>query len=367
MNLKILENTTVGKIPPIMTLNDGTPVTDRVTWEKRREEMMELAVGLQFGGMPPEPEFLEVEPLDPKGWGEIRGFKVTTGKRDNPVEMEIYAALPEKPGKYPVIVDGDPGGTYLEGREELAALINSRGVIYVGFNKKNLAPDNESDRTEGLYAVYPGLKFSCLSAWAWGYHRTADALIKLGLADGNRFAYTGHSRGGKTALLAGVTDPRVTIVNPAGSGCGGAGLYHVHMNAVTSDGYERRNEQLDDIVGRFGYWFNEDLKAYVGRDAELPFDQHWMAALVAPRFLLMNEGVDDLWASPVGTYRMVQEAKPAFDFLGVPNNIRAKWRPGGHSHNTTDWIALLDVIDHVFYGKELPADIDDAPEELKAL
>lgn len=367
MNLNILEYRTVGEIPPILRLNDGTPVINRTEWDKRRAEMAELAVGLQFGGLPPEPEFLDVEPIDEHGWGEVRGFRVTTGRKDMPIAFNIYVSLPEKEGKYPVVVDGDPGGTYLEGREEICDLLRSGGVIYAAFDKKPLAPDEESERDTGLYALYPGMKFSCLSAWAWGYHRTADALIKLGLADGNRFAYTGHSRGGKTALLAGATDARAAIVNPAGSGCGGAGLYHVHMNAVTSDGYERRNERLDDIVSRFGYWFSEDMKAYIGRDAELPFDQHWMAALVAPRFLLMNEGVDDLWASPVGTYRMMQEAKPVFDFLGVPGNIRGKWRPGGHSHNMTDWKALLDVIDYMFFGKALPEDIDDRPEEFDRL
>ncbi len=362
MKLTVLKNETVGTIPDALTLMDGTPVTDRLTWERRRAEMAELAIGLQFGGMPPEPDFLDAEPLDDRGWGEIRGFRVTTGRRDCPVTMEVYAALPETPGKYPVIVDGDPGGTYLEGREALAKRINERGAVYAGFTKHTLAPDRVSDRNEGLYAAYPELGFSCLSAWAWGYHRTADALILLGLADEGRFVYTGHSRGGKTALLAGATDARAAIVNPAGSGCGGAGLYHVRMEALTSEGESRRNERLDDIVTRFPYWFGEGMKDYIGHDAELPFDEHFMAALVAPRFLLLNEGIDDIWASPVGTLRMIEEAKKIYAFLGAPGNLRAKWRTGGHSHSATDWEALLEAMDHVFGGQPLPAGFEEFPE-----
>lgn len=91
------------------------------------------------------------------------------------------------------------------------------------------------------------------------------------------------------------------------------------------------------------------------------------AALVASRFLLMTEGADDMRANPIGTYRMVKEAKPAFEFLGVPDNIHAKWRPGGHSHSIPDRDALLDAIDHVFQGKPLPEVFDEYPKEFDKL
>ena len=271
MNLQILENTTVGKIPPILTMNDGTPVTDRATWEKRRAELTELAVGLQFGGMPPEPEFLEVEPIDEQGWGKTGAYRVTTGRKDAPISFTFYLSLPATPGDYPVIVDGDLWTPYI-GRDDILPTVRERGAIYAVFNRVEIAPDNFSDRDVALYAVYPGLKFSGLAAWAWGYARTTDALIKMGLANTNRIVYTGHSRGGKAALLAGVTDPRAVIVNPTGSGCGGMGLYHVHCRALTEEGKESRDERLDDIIKNFGYWFSADLADYVGRDGELPFD-----------------------------------------------------------------------------------------------
>ena len=115
-----------------------------------------------------------------------------------------------------------PYGPYFYTQDDIREI-----VAYAAARHITIVPEIElPGHSVAALAAYPELGFSCLSAWAWGYHRTADALILLGLADEARFVYTGHSRGGKTALLAGATDARAAIVNPAGSGCGGAGLRH---------------------------------------------------------------------------------------------------------------------------------------------
>ena len=356
MNIKIISTELVGKLPPLMELADGTPITEKSQWEKKRAEMFEKAVGLQFGGMPDEPEFFEISDLKAENDGS-ESFVIKAGTNEKQVSFDVRVWLPEGIAKPAVIISGDGAN------EETIALIKSRGAAFAVFNKTALAPDHIGPRESGLYDVYPGTKFSGLSAWAWGYHRTTDALIKMGLVDPEKIVYTGHSRGGKTALLAGVTDSRAKIVNPCGSGCGGVGLYHIHFNACTEDGDERRNEQLKDILTNFPYWFSEDMLEYIDRDYDLPFDQHWMTALVAPRFMVVNEGLSDIWASPYGTYLSVQEAKKAYKFLGAENNIIAKWRKGGHSHSLEDYTSLLDVMDHAFNGKDLPENANEAPEE----
>ena len=47
-----------------------------------------------------------------------------------------------------------------------------------------------------------------------------DALDRLALADMKRTVVTGHSRGGKTALCAGIYDERIAITAPNSSGTG---------------------------------------------------------------------------------------------------------------------------------------------------
>ena len=62
------------------------------------------------------------------------------------------------------------------------------------------------------------------SAWAWAAQRCVDALLTMDLVQSDGIAVTGHSRGGKTAILAGATDERIAVTNPNNSGTGGAGL-----------------------------------------------------------------------------------------------------------------------------------------------
>ena len=46
-------------------------------------------------------------------------------------------------------------------------------------------------------------------------------------ADATKLIITGHTRRGKTALLAGAMDERFAMVVPNGSGCGGTGSFLV--------------------------------------------------------------------------------------------------------------------------------------------
>ena len=92
-------------------------------------------------------------------------------------------------------------------------------------------------------------------AWAWGYSRCVDALEVIGCFDLDFIAFTGHLRGGKTAMLAGALDERASIVNPNETCAGGCGCYRLHLSALTEDGKEERSETLQDPSEHFVFWF----------------------------------------------------------------------------------------------------------------
>ncbi len=53
----------------------------------------------------------------------------------------------------------------------------------------------------------------------------------------------------------------------------------------------------------------------------MPFDQHFLKALVAPRALLSTEGLGDLWSNPSGTWQTYLAAREVCRFLGAEERI----------------------------------------------
>lgn len=354
--------TLLSPLPDLFTMENGKRVANEADWETRRAEMLRLAVDLQYGGMPPQPEVLEVETLYRSE--RFSSYRIHTGRREKEITFVMHVVLPaEKKEKYPFIIDGDGCFPYVYLDDNLAR-IREAGVAFVRFNRVELAHDiKEEVHTDGLYAVYPGMTFSALAAWAWGYHRCVDALFQMGIVEESVIAYTGHSRGGKTALLAGVTDPRATIVNPNGSGAGGAGCYRIHSTTICEDGVERRSEELRDLFKNFPFWFGPGMEQYVADESVIPFDEHFLKALVAPRILLDTEALSDAWANPAGAYLTNLAAKEAYRFLGAEENILIHYRDGYHYHKPEDIGVLLNVIRHVRDGEPLCETMNKPPFE----
>lgn len=342
----------LGTLPDIFTMDNGKKLTVPEDWILRRKEIYKTAVELQYGTMPPEPEFLEVETLFVGKTSN--SYKIITGTKSVPVSFRMQLFHPDTDEKYSVIVDGDMCFPYLTHTDYVSTAIE-RGIAWAFFDRCELAHDikHEGRRQGQLYKTYPEYTFGAIGAWAWGYSRCVDALLKLGLVDSDMIVFTGHSRGGKTAMLAGVLDERAAIVNPNDSGAGGCGCYRVHMNALNEKEKEKRNETLGDLMDRFDYWFGEGMAEYVGREAELPFDEHFLKAMIAPRVLFDSEAVHDIWANPLGTWQTTVAAKELFEFLGAGNNLYWYYRDGEHAHKVEDVEMLVNLIEHKKNGAPL--------------
>ena len=349
----------LSELPELMRLDSGKPVKDRSDWDLRRKELFETAVRLQYGELPPEPEILDVTLLHSTRFMKrsdvpMHNYLIKTGTAERPFYFKMQVILPGCGGKpCPVIVDGDMCWTYhLDGRFLDAAI--SRGIGWVLFDRTVIADDvNDRGRRNGrIYETYPDLDCGALMAWAWGYKICVDAVLKLSLpVDRDFIAFSGHSRGGKTALLAGVIDPRASIVNPNSSGAGGAGCYRFVMNGQCAGGDPFRSETLDDLLNVFPFWFGPSLGDFYGRASALPFDEHFLKALVAPRTLFISESCDDIWANPLGTLLTTRKAEPAFRLTGAADSIFWYYRPGKHAHTYVDVEMLANVINHKRSGE----------------
>ena len=323
-------------LPSLLTFADGRRVTSASQWPQRRAELMRLLLDIEYGQLPPSPPWTRGQELHAHGVEALGGashatFRLTTGP-DRPYSFMVDVLRPKGAEPFPVVVNGDLCWRY--GTDDACQAVLGRGFAFVQFNRVEIVPDDRrTARDSGLYLVYPEGGYGALAAWAWGYHRVVDFLLTQPWADGSRIGINGHSRGGKTVLLAGATDERISVTAPNDSGCGGAGCFR-----VCGEGSER----LRDILKTFPYWFSPRLKDYVDREDELPFDQHALKALVAPRALVSTEALGDLWANPRGTYVAHAAAAEVYHLLGAGDRIGIWYRQGGHDHSLADRNAFLD-------------------------
>ena len=341
-------------LPNPFQFADGTAVLSADQWQRRRLELRELIVATEYGGLPPAPAHTRGELLHSTGLrampgGQFLSYRVATGP-ERPFAFYLQLFVPAGDGPFPVVLTGDACWRYAT---EVVAGVLGRGCILAQFNRVEIAPDaGDSGRISGLYPLYPELRFGALAAWAWGYHRCVDVLAGLACVDAARIALAGHSRGGKTVLLAGATDERIALTCANNSGAGGAGCYRWQGPA---------SEKLADLVRGFPYWFGPELQNFAGRETALPFDQHFLKALVAPRALLTTEALGDLWANPSGTWQTHQAAREVYRFLGTPDRLGIWFREGGHEHGLADWNVFLDFLEWQLCGKARRTDFGRNP------
>ena len=231
-----------------------------------------------------------------------------------------------------------------------------RGYAVATFYSGDIDPDR-ADKREGIQPrleklglIKPG-PHACatIAAWTWGIHRAVDYLVTDKDIDAKRIAVVGHSRLGKTALLAAAFDDRLALAIPHQAGCGG-----------TAPSRGKVGESVKRINTSFPHWFTGAFKDFNDQPERLPFDQNCLAALVAPRPVLFSNAVEDTWANPDGQFQVLQATEPVYRLLKaggldarerpepgklIDSTLGYYIRPGKHSMTRGDWKIFLDFAD----------------------
>ncbi|MBI3857560.1 MAG: acetylxylan esterase [Planctomycetes bacterium] len=227
----------------------------------------------------------------------------------------------------------------------------------------DIFPD-KADFNDGVFPHYftpqPGQKSpgdtgpGAIAMWAWGIHRIIDYLVAQPEVDKARIAVTGHSRLGKTALLAAAFDERIALAIPHQAGCGGTG---------PSRSKNPKAETVAVINKSFPHWFDDNFKKFNESVDHLPFDQNCLVAICAPRPVLYTNGIDDQWANPDGQFEMLKSASSVYRLLGteglaatelpplgklVDSRLGYLVRAGPHVSDPDYWKTFLDYADKYF-------------------
>ncbi len=387
----------IAEMPNPLVMLDGTKVTTKAEWEaKRRPELKALFQHYMYGTFPAKPEKWSAKVLfeDPKafgGKGTLRELELTFGPPEWPKIYLLVAVLNGKtpapcifgpnfggnhlltdhekvripsvwmPARYPGVVDNKATA---EGRGKQADTwpleqAIDRGYAVATFYCGDVQPDRP-DVQEGMRQFLTparpggqaGNETATIALWAWGCQRAADFLLSDKSIDGKRLAVVGHSRLGKTALLAGAFDDRIAVVIPHHSGCGGAG---------PSRPNNPKAETVKRITTSFPHWFCGHFTAFGDDTTKLPFDQNGLVAICAPRPVLMTNAEEDQWANPGGQFEVLRAAAPAYELYDVAKPVVADKMPelgklssnrlgyfireGKHSMTPPDWKIYMDYCD----------------------
>lgn len=339
----------INELPDPFLMNDGSRVKTKEDWARRRAELRELILGYEYGHVPAETtQVTAVESPEAQPSANVKQYTLELGPGGK-VSVPLVLSLPDGKGPFPIIIKGDL--CWGRVKAPIVSDVISRGYILAEFDRTAFAPD-KNDRTQGVFPLYPDADWGDLAAWAWGFGRVIDYVVTRPDVDKTKIIVTGHSRGGKATLLAGVLDERIALTVPNGSGAGGGGCFRVQYPLT---------ESLWAVDTHFPYWFGPNFAQFIGHVDQLPFDQHEVKALIAPRALLTTDSLDDLWANPVGTQISFEASREVFKFLGVPEKTGLHYRHGKHEQNAEDFKALLDFADWQLMGKEPAQKFDTLP------
>ena len=333
-------------------------------WKKRREDIINLLLKEEYGFMPKTHTDISFEIVMEDssfcaGKALLRKTNINFFFGEDKYTFPVYCALPNIEGKCPFIVHinfrSDFPDRYMPCEE-----IVDRGWGVLMFNYEDVTFDDyHKDGDKDLYTLlYKDKEIKEDSAgkimiWAYAASRVLDYALTLPMVDPENIAVAGHSRLGKTALLAGALDERFKFVYSNDSGCSGAAI--ARMNKGETVKLITRDET-------FKYWFCENYLKYRDNEENMPFDQHFLLAASAPRYVYVASAKKDLWADPENEFLSCLAAGEVWEKLGLKgfvtddklpetaDNLHEGFigyhiREGSHYLSREDWQRFLDFAD----------------------
>jgi hypothetical protein len=311
-----------GQLPNLFTKLDGTTMSKRSDWRCRRAEMKAVVEKYIHGTKPGAPDSVT-------GSVSTSAIKVHAVLGSKSIDFSVSVTMPAN-AKTPVPIIIGLGGSNLD-----AGILSTEGVAVGNYDHQGMM--SESSRT-GLFTTLYGTStgVSAQIGWAWGFSRIIDVLISEKAAGRNNIfdptavGVTGCSRNGKGAFTVGAFDERIALGIPQESGTGGVSAFRiVNTNPVGPNGNPAQS--LSNAVSTAVGWFGPTFEStYITKVDTIPGDTHTLAAMYAPRGLLVldNSRIGELCATC--QHAATDAAQVVYQALGIGANV------GYNGGNPTD-------------------------------
>ncbi len=354
------------ELPDLLRLPNGERIKTQKEWvDQMRPYFKELILNEEYGKIPPyiRPEIsVSKYHRDFAGkavWENI-SFRFAYNGKECVVPTKLV--LPVNSKDCPIFISlnflSDVQNYYIPTEE---IIDNGFGVFSVAYNE--ITTDN-GDFTNGLANLFiDGERKAddCGKIMIWSYmaSRMMDYLLTREDINHDKIGVIGHSRLGKTALLTAALDERFAFACVNESGCSGAAL---------DRGSIPESESLEYICHTFPYWFCLNYQKYGKAEKELPFDQHAVVALVAPRAVFVGAALGDEWADTNNQFLSCAAASEVWKLYGkqglvspdrlpiegdafYDGEVGFHLRAGNHYQSRLDWNIYMNAIRRYFENK----------------
>ena len=274
-------------------------------WKRRRSEIIQQMQHYELGPKP------MVSKDSIEAWMDSDTLVVIVHEKGQTLTLRASIKYPEGEGPFPAIIGvGFPTGSLP--RE----IFEERNIAGIAFNFTQVMSHTQKRGEEPINKLYPEhVAMGAYSAWPWGVSRLIDGLEIVGEAsriDLSHIGITGCSFAGKMALYAGAFDERIALTIAQEPGGGGMNSWRVSETLGNVETLGRTNRS----------WFLESMFQYAEKNvSRLPMDHHELAALIAPRALLVLGNPDYEWLAEESNYVSCQAARKVWEAFGIEERM----------------------------------------------
>jgi hypothetical protein len=296
---------------------DGARMSKKSDWRCQRAYLKRVVEKYIEGDKPGTPDTVT-------GTVSKSSISVHVSHKGKTADFSVSISIPSGAASPAPIIIGLGGVSSFGGTANLGTTVSGEGVATGNYDYGKVS--DEKSRSGLFSTIYGSTNASALLGWAWGVSRVIDVLVaekaagRNDIIDPTAVGVYGCSRLGKGAFTIGAFDERIALGIPQESGT--AGVTALKMIASAPNGPNGKPAQsVSSAMSEAAGWFGTVFSSYSNKLTSIPGDMHTMAAMYAPRGLIVldNSRIGELCSTCQDGAS--EAAQKVFGALGVGSNI----------------------------------------------